>query len=258
MIRDMFSRWGAAHCYCVMECVSVRDSVAFKGNQGRLELHVAPGVDYQSGRESILDKLAAKRSFFAGSACVNVVGDGWNEEQRKELSNTLREEFGMLCVEFGEMAPNMPMEDSIRRERGQSRPAAKVSAEPPLDLRSSVGACRECNAMFVQETVRNGQRIAYDGDIVVCGDVNFGGELVATGSIAVMGALRGVAHAGSAGDETAIVTAYRLQPQQLRIGAQIAIAPDGEQEEVGYPEIASVFQGTITIRPASRVIRKQQ
>ena len=109
-----------------------------------------------------------------------------------------------------------------------------------------------------EETVRNGQRIAYDGDIVVCGDVNFGGELVATGSIAVMGALRGVAHAGSAGDETAIVTAYRLQPQQLRIGAQIAIAPDGEQEEVGYPEIASVFQGAITIRPASRVIRKQQ
>ena len=93
---------------------------------------------------------------------MNVVGDAWNEEQRKELSNTLREEFGMLCVEFGEMAPNMPMEDSIRRERGQSRPAAKVSAEPPLDLRSSVGACRECNAMFVQETVRNGLKKHFD------------------------------------------------------------------------------------------------
>ncbi len=69
-----------------------------------------------------------------------------------------------------------------------------------------------------------------------------------------MGALRGKAHAGSAGDETAVVTAYRLSPQQLRIGGIIAIAPKNAQQ-VSYPEIARVAGDTIVIAPASRVIK---
>lgn len=241
----------------------MRDVVAFRGKQSSLELDIAPGVSYEEAKRVIVEKLEARRSFFAGSACVNVVGGELIAEQQKELKDILTGQFGMVHVEFGEIAP-IPVASRPRRtqsaapaapQREASAPVPREEEEPPLNLRSGLTTLREGSAAFVRETVRNGQRVAFDGDIVVCGDVNFGAELVATGNIAVMGALRGMAHAGAAGDENAIVTAYRLAPQQLRIGSLIAIAPAGEQQEVSYPEIARVRGGEISIEPVSRVIR---
>ena len=238
----------------------MRDVVAFRGKQSSLELDIAPGVSYEEAKRVIVEKLEARRSFFAGSACVNVVGGELIAEQQKELKDILTGRFGMVHVEFGEIAP-VPAASRPRRaqsaapQRDASAPVPREEEVPPLNLRSGLTTLREGSAAFVRETVRNGQRVAFDGDIVVCGDVNFGAELVATGNIAVMGALRGMAHAGAAGDENAIVTAYRLAPQQLRIGSLIAIAPAGEQQEVSYPEIARVRGGEISIEPVSRVIR---
>lgn len=239
----------------------MRDVVAFRGKQSSLELDIAPGTSYEEAKRVIVQKLEARRSFFAGSACVNVVGGDMREEEKNELREILTKEFGMVHVEFGQIAPAVE-QVQVRRESAFRRrvtdPAAAEKTEPeeqPLNLKSGLQTLREGRAAFVRETVRSGQRVAFDGDVVVCGDVNFGAELVATGNIAVMGALRGVAHAGAAGDESAIVTAYRLQPQQLRIGALIAIAPSGEQQEVGYPEVAKVRDGEISIEPVSRVIR---
>ncbi|MFD2168988.1 septum site-determining protein MinC [Tumebacillus lipolyticus] len=75
-------------------------------------------------------------------------------------------------------------------------------------------------------TVRSGQLIEHDGDIVIIGDINPGGQVLATGDIFVMGTLRGMAHAGSAGDENAIIAAVFFQPSQLRIHDVISRAPD--------------------------------
>jgi len=63
---------------------------------------------------------------------------------------------------------------------------------------------------FVKGTVRNGQRIYYDGNIVVLGDINPGGELVAGGNIFILGTIRGMAHAGATGNAKAVVVAFCL------------------------------------------------
>lgn len=48
-------------------------------------------------------------------------------------------------------------------------------------------------ALAVRKNIRSGQKVAYDGTLIVFGDVNAGAELVATGHILVLGTLRGVA-----------------------------------------------------------------
>jgi septum site-determining protein MinC len=75
-------------------------------------------------------------------------------------------------------------------------------------------------------TVRSGQVVEHDGDIVIIGDINPGGQVLATGDIFVMGTLRGMAHAGYKGDENAIIAAVFFQPSQLRIHDVISRAPD--------------------------------
>ncbi len=103
------------------------------------------------------------------------------------------------------------------------------------------------NTILVQRTLRSGQIVRYDGNIVVLGDVNPGAEISATGNIIVMGALRGVVHAGAGGDENAIVLAFRLQPTQLRISNHITRPPDNEAIETDHPEMARIRDGVVTI-----------
>lgn len=103
------------------------------------------------------------------------------------------------------------------------------------------------NTILVQRTLRSGQSIRYNGNVVVLGDVNPGAEVAATGNIIVMGALRGVVHAGAGGDEKAVVLAFRLQPTQLRIANHITRPPDNETVDTDHPEMARIRDGVVTI-----------
>lgn len=103
------------------------------------------------------------------------------------------------------------------------------------------------NTILVQRTLRSGQSLHFEGNVVILGDVNPGAEVVATGSVVVMGVLRGVVHAGAGGDGSAAVYAFRLQPTQLRIANHITRAPDGEQSMTLTPEVARIKDGMVVI-----------
>lgn len=75
-------------------------------------------------------------------------------------------------------------------------------------------------------TVRSGQVLDHRGDLLFLGDVNPGGCIRSTGSLYVLGALRGLAHAGSEGDESAVIVASVFRPTQLRIADVISRPPD--------------------------------
>jgi septum site-determining protein MinC len=107
------------------------------------------------------------------------------------------------------------------------------------------------NTILVQRTMRSGQSIRYDGNVVILGDVNPGAEVAATGNVVVMGALRGMVHAGAGGNENAVVMSFRLQPTQLRIANHITRPPDNEALEVDHPEIARIKDGVVTIEAVS-------
>lgn len=70
---------------------------------------------------------------------------------------------------------------------------------------------------FVLNSLRSGQREEYQGSIVICGDVNFGAEIIAGGNIMVLGALRGLAHAGANGNTMAFISANFIDVTQIRI-----------------------------------------
>jgi septum site-determining protein MinC len=105
----------------------------------------------------------------------------------------------------------------------------------------------EEQTILVQRTIRSGQQVFYPGIVVILGDVNPGGEVVAGGNIIVMGMFRGVAHAGAMGDKRAIVAALRLEPSQLRIAGYITRAPEGDFSTLKQPEIARVQDGVVII-----------
>lgn len=104
------------------------------------------------------------------------------------------------------------------------------------------------NTILVRRTLRSGQKIHFDGNVVVIGDVNPGAEIIAAGHVIVLGALRGVVHAGASGNEQATILAFRLQPTQLRIANHITRPPDEESTSPEQPEIALIKDDLVTIK----------
>lgn len=74
---------------------------------------------------------------------------------------------------------------------------------------------------YINSSIRSGQVEEYSGSLVIMGDVNAGGEVIAGGNIAVVGALRGLAHAGANGNTKALITANYIDVTQIRIANHV-------------------------------------
>ncbi len=100
--------------------------------------------------------------------------------------------------------------------------------------------------IFYTGTVRSGMNLKSEGHLVVKGDVNPGAEISASGNIVVLGALKGIVHAGTGGDRSAYVAALQLSPTQIRIADIITRAPD-DAVETTAPEYAYIKDDRIYI-----------
>lgn len=84
---------------------------------------------------------------------------------------------------------------------------------------------------FFRGSVRSGQRIEYEGSIVILGDVNDGAEIIAADHVIVVGVLRGLAHAGAKGNKKGIIAAASIESKQIRIADIIKEIEDERDEE---------------------------
>ena len=106
---------------------------------------------------------------------------------------------------------------------------------------------------YVKQTLRSGQIVNYDGNVVIIGDCHPGSEVIASGDITVWGILSGIAHAGVKGNERAKVRALKMNAIQLRIAKHYARKPDGmntifpERTSTFTPEEARVVDNEIVI-----------
>jgi len=91
---------------------------------------------------------------------------------------------------------------------------------------------------FHRGSLRSGQKLEVEGSIVVIGDVNAGAEVIAADNIAVIGNLRGLAHAGAKGNKDAVIAASTLDVVQLRISN---IVKEIDREEEGIIEHAFIY-----------------
>lgn len=82
---------------------------------------------------------------------------------------------------------------------------------------------------FHRGAVRSGQKIEYEGSLVILGDVNDGAEVIAGENIVILGILRGLAHAGAKGNKNAMIAASSIEAPQLRIAN---IVKEREREEI--------------------------
>ncbi len=107
--------------------------------------------------------------------------------------------------------------------------------------------------MYIKQTLRSGQAVNYEGNIVIIGDAHPGCEINAAGDITVWGILSGIAHAGASGNEKARIRALKMNAIQLRIADWYSRRPDStktlfiDRSTSFVPEEARVIDGTIVL-----------
>jgi septum site-determining protein MinC len=93
----------------------------------------------------------------------------------------------------------------------------------------------------------------HHGDVVVLADVNPGAEIRADGDIVVLGSLKGFVHAGTSGDNKAVIIALELPSARFQIGKYHGVAPTSARHKpkssATGPQIAYVRSRSIHVAP---------
>lgn len=99
---------------------------------------------------------------------------------------------------------------------------------------------------FHRGSLRSGQKMETEGSLVIIGDVNSGAEVMASDNIIVLGALRGLAHAGAKGNKQAIIAAGLVDTVQIRI-ANVVKEIDRDEEPMHKQAYVSIINDKIII-----------
>lgn len=142
------------------------------------------------------------------------------DKKMKDLKKMYQDEKTPIRV-TGKILTNKELEEI--REIIKSKIDVEIKFDTPTTLglhsitRSYKKDVGTSETTFHKGSLRSGQRLEVEGSLVIIGDVNAGAEVIAADNIAVIGTLRGLAHAGAKGNKEAIIAASTLDAVQIRI-----------------------------------------
>ena len=176
------------------------------------------------------------------------IEDTYLEETTQELSEVIPSEhfetdFEALATSEGLIAPE-DISKYILLDTGDV--LDENSEENSIDTKT-------LPTLYLNQTLRSGQTVNYEGNILIIGDAHPGSEIVADGDITVWGILGGIAHAGAKGNITSKVRALKLNAIQLRIAGLYARRNDTlnvpyvQKTNEFTPEEALIEDGKIVI-----------
>ncbi len=227
--------------------------VTFKGKRDGISIYIKDG-SFDAIKKELERKIRKSEQFFEGAKIIEITGIEekiLKEEEVEEIKKIVTEKYSMIIIE--DKKREIEKEDIIIEKEDiiniKKENIINVEKEDDMNLGYFDGL-KEGNTKFITNTIRSGQLIEFNGNIVIIGDVNPGGELSAKGNIVVLGTLRGMAYAGNDGNQEAIVAAFKLNPMQLRIAHLITRKPDNDDDELNLlrePEVARIYDEAIII-----------
>lgn len=159
----------------------------------------------------------------------------------KDLKKMYQEERTPIKV-TGKVLTNKELEEISRLIKKEIDVEVTFDTPTTLGLHSITRSYKrdvgKSETTFHRGSLRSGQKLEVEGSIVVIGDVNSGAEVIAADNIAVIGNLRGLAHAGAKGNKDAIIATSNLDAVQIRISN---IVREIDREEEGAKEHAFVY-----------------
>ena len=185
----------------------MRNPVGISMKKEAIIVRISEGAEYQEIIECLNKKIPAlKKLYKTEKTPILVAGKILKNKEIKEIKEIIQNN---IDVEVNFDSPKVLGLHGIKRVFEQ-------------DIENS-------ESKFYKGSVRSGQRIEFEGSIIVLGDVNAGAEVLAGENIVVLGSLRGLAHAGAKGNIKAIIATNEIDSAQIRI-ANVVKEIDRDEE----------------------------
>ncbi len=234
-----------------------RESVTFKGTGGGLLIRLRDEADapvMADMLEELETRLKQSAKFFKNAQASLDLGK--REVEAADLE-TMREMLARYEIRLDSVVSGVNATRSAARQVGLPiRLPSPATTRPPVASETIAAGFPfdSAEALFVQRTLRSGQKIEHHSDVCLIGDVNPGAEIIAGGSVLVWGVLRGMVHAGAVEDKAngAMICAMWFAPTQIRIGELVTRGPATTNAVDFKPETALVREGRIVVEPWMR------
>ncbi len=191
--------------------------VTFKGMKDKIIAILSPSFSLNEIFE-YLEKILEERKVFFSGANLEVDPNGINLTENN--IEQLKKIFSRFGIEFSLKGTNIKI--------------GKELIIPQSEIQSP-------KTIIISHTLRAGQLIKHNGNVVILGDINEGAEVDATGSIYVFGIVRGIVNAGES------VISLGFMPLRMTIGNVIF---DNSRSGKTYrkPRIATATNGKIDVK----------
>ena len=179
---------------------------------------------------------------------IDGIEDTFTEQTTQELSEVIPSEH--FETDFEALAAS---EGLIKNEDISKYIMLDTGDVLPEDAEENTVDTKTLPTLYLNQTLRSGQTVTYEGNILIIGDAHPGSEIIAGGDITVWGILGGIAHAGNSGNVSAHVRALKLNAIQLRIAGLYARRNDTlnvpyvQKTNEFTPEEAQIEDGKIVI-----------
>ena len=166
---------------------------------------------------------------------IEGIEDTYTEQSTEELSEIIPVEH--FETEFETLATN---EGLISKEDLSKYIILDTGDVLPEGVEENTTDTKTLPTLYLSQTLRSGQTVNYEGNILIIGDAHPGSEIVADGDITVWGILGGIAHAGAKGNISSKVRALKLNAIQLRIAGLYA----GRNDTLNVPYVQKTNEFT--------------
>lgn len=217
--------------------------VMIKSNKYGITIILDDQISFEELKEKVAEKFLESASFFGSvQMAVSLEGRKLSKEEQWEILDLVTEnsQIQIVCL----IESDTEKEESFRQS-----------------MHTRLNELSAQNGQFYKGMLRSGQVLETETSIVILGDVNPGAKIISKGNIIILGALKGIAYAGAAGNGGAFVVALEMNPCQIQIADVIARSPDEKRKDERKkidkePKIAFIENGNIYIEPLSRDILK--
>lgn len=217
----------------------MNNSVVIKGNKNGIVVVLDENIEFEELKRNLVEKFTSASKFFEkANMAIAFEGRHLSDSEERELLDVIANEteLNIVCVI-----------DNNEQRQDYFKKAVEAKLQTKTEEPEAVS---HNDGLFYKGTLRSGQVIESEGSVIVLGDVNPGGKVVAKGNVVVLGCLKGNIFAGCAGDEDAFVIALEMNPMQIQIGSVIARCSDGNiktKNKTAESKIAYVENGNIYI-----------
>lgn len=229
----------------------MKDIVEFRGVKEGIFIDIHTS-DFEEAKKVLIEKMEKNHTFYKDIQLIDIFAEELSDREIVELKLILRYKYDIIILDGDLPEETFFNKSKIKREELEEKHteediAEKETPEKEVEPLKYFKGIDVGITKFIYGTLRSGQEIYFDGNIIIVGDVNPGCYVFCTGNLIVMGNFRGVCHVGCDGNDQALLACYNLQPIQVRIADHIAISPDNEFEASKMPEIVRIKEGEVVV-----------